>query len=132
MKRILAILLGGFVLMSAYAQDNLNQPSNIYPPASIESPQDRIDTEAVMSILKSIDDKGITDIKEKISFINASGQSNYIKDGARILITQGLKYSDFKKDFDGSYNLQKCSDADTAPNGRGGCKAQRSNVCCVN
>lgn len=143
---------------SAYALDNHNSSSatnELLQTTSshqdqndiINTPQDQNDTELVMFILKCIEDKHITEINKKIAFVNTFKVSNDIKDYAISLITQDLNYSDHKKDSYGTYILQPCNNPSTlkssslngrscyvdyAPNGHGTCKAQRSNVCCVN
>lgn len=136
-----------FLSFSAYAQDNLKPFDASNQAIIINSSQDQNDTELVMSILKLIEDKGITETNKKIDFINTFKVSNDIKEYATSLITQSLNYSDYKKDSYGTYTLQTCNNhsaykksslnsqicyVDNAPNGRGGCRAQRSNVCCIN
>ena len=148
MKKLLSILIFATSLNIAYAQDNLNisslssnaqatlkflnDPKN--KNDNLNDPQTQNDTELVMSIMKSIEDKQIKDNNKKIEFVNSFKVSSYIKDGVISLINQNITYSDHEKISYGVYGLNECNDhprvgcmVDYVP--RDGCKYQRSNIC---
>lgn len=104
----------------------------------LNDPQTQNDTELVMSILKYIEDKNITESNKKIEFINSSKVSNYIKNGVINEIQQNITYSDYEKVSYGIYMLKKCNNnskanvcyIDQRPVPY--CVYERSNICCVN
>ena len=125
--------------LSSDAQATLeffNAPQN--KNDNINNPQTQNDTELVMFIMKSIEDKKITDKNKKIEFVNSFKVSNYIKEGAINDINQNITYSDNEKVSYGIYLLKKCNTSsrknacyvDRRPN-RGGCIDERSNICCI-
>jgi len=100
-------------------------------------PQYQNDVELLMFVMKSIEDKKITDKNKKIEFVNSFKASNYIKEWAISLINQNITYSDNEKISYGDYLLKKCDESprvngcvtDYRPTSQG-CKPERSNICC--
>lgn len=125
--------------LSSDAQATLeffNAPQN--KNDNINNPQTQNDTELVMFIMKSIEDKKITDKHKKIDFINSFQVSKYIKDGAISEVNQNISYSDNEKVSYGIYMLKTCKTSsrknacyvDRRPN-QGRCDYERSNICCI-
>ena len=90
--------------LSKWANDPQNQNDNIL------NPQTQNETELTMLILKSIEDKNITDKQQKIEFVNSSKVSENIKQDAISLINQNITYSDNEKVSYGLYLLKQCND----------------------
>lgn len=146
MKKLLSILIIGTSLNVAHAQGDLNLSSPaqemlqfVNDPQNkndkLNNPQAQKDTELVMFIMKSIEDKHIKEIDKKIEFINSFNVSNGIKEQAVSLINQNITYSDNEKVSYGIYLLKKCNESprvgsriDYRPN-KGNCVYERSNVC---
>lgn len=147
------ILFGIMLLCStsfsvANAQNNLNNSGAAAQELLkfINDPQNRNDllnnaqyqndTELLMFVMKSIEDKNIKDINKKIEFVNSSNVSNDIKKQAISLINQNITYSDHEKVSYGIYMLKKCNvspSANTCWTDYGphqGCVPERSNICC--
>ena len=114
-RRVLGILLSA-CLSSVYALDSNELSSanseatklfnsTLYPNEVISTPQDQNETELALNILKTIEDKKITETNKKISFVNTFNLPDEIKKYAKSLITQNLNYSDFKKESYGTYTL---------------------------
>jgi hypothetical protein len=66
-------------------------------------------TELVMFVMKSIEDKHITNVNKKIEFVNSFKVSDDIKEQAISLINQNIEYSDNEKVAYGVYLLKKCN-----------------------
>ncbi len=115
---------------SKWANDPQNKNDNLL------NPQTQNETELMMFLLKSIEDKNITDKQKKIEFVNSFKVSEDIKQYAISLINQNITYSNNEKISYGIYSLKQCNDkpktnaciVDYRPNQ--GCKPERSNVCC--
>jgi hypothetical protein len=159
MKKLLCILILGTSLNISHAQGDLNLSSPAQEMLKfINDPQnknDRLnniqyqnDTELVMFIMKSIDDKHIKEINKKIEFINSFNVSKDIKEQAISYVNQNITYSDNEKVSYGVYLLKKCNEShsvglearnasvsgecyiDYKPTNNG-CAPERSNVCCT-
>ena len=147
MKKLLSILIVGASLNVAHAQGNLNLSSPaqemlqfVNDPQNkndkLNDPQAQNDTELVMFIMKSMEDKHIKEINKKLEFINSFNVSNGIKEQAISLINQNITYSDHEKVSYGIYLLKKCNDSSRAPGAtldyrpnKGSCVYERSNIC---
>ena len=118
MKKLLTILIVGLSLNLAHAQGDLNLSSSaqevlrsINEPQNkndrLNNPQYQNDTELLMFIMKSIEDKHINEINKKIEFVNSFSVSKDIKEQAISLINQNITYSDNEKVSYGVYLLKK-------------------------
>lgn len=149
MKKLLTILIVGLSINIAHAQGNSNLSSGAQAVLQfVNDPQNKNDklnnaqiqndTELVMFIMKSIEDKHITEINKKIEFINSFNASNSIKEQAINLVNQNINYSDNEKVSYGVYLLKKCNEDSHKTNARavvdykpyqGKCVYERSNIC---
>lgn len=144
MRKVLIILAITISLNIAYAQNVLLPHSAQEVMQFINDPQNKNDklnniqiqndTELVMFIMKSIEDKNIQDIDKKIEFINSLNVGKTIKDQVITLVNQDITYSDNEKISYGGYMLKKCNKTkavgaiiDYRP--MRGCVYERSNIC---
>lgn len=65
----------------------------------LSNPQNQNDVELIMLIMKSIEDKNIQGIKERINFVDTFKVSDEIKNVAKSYIRQNISYSDNKKNW---------------------------------
>jgi hypothetical protein len=149
--KLKAIILSSVMFLSfsfANAQDNsklssdvqgvlkfLNAPQN--KNDLLNNTQYQHDTELVMFVMKSVEDKHIKDINKQIEFINSFKVSNDTKQQAISYIKQHIKYSDHEKVSYGVYMLKICNELPRVNNcimdyrpQAPHCFPQRSNICC--
>jgi len=92
----------------ANAQGNIDI-SNIVNDPILSNAQNQKDVELVMLIMKSIEDKNIQSVEEKINFVDTFKVTDEIKDVAKSYIRQNISYSDNKRIAYGIYQYTKCN-----------------------
>jgi hypothetical protein len=120
MKKLLSILILATSLNIAHAQENLTtneKPTQNAVELMLANPQTQNDTELVMFIMKSIEDKDIQGVDKKTNFVDTFKVSDSIKNQAKSYINQNINYSDYKKLSYGMFQFKKCNHSSKGVNG---------------